>query len=47
MEEKTTERKDKMEKFKELMKKEVPTLWGGIVIGLLVLILLLIIMLMK
>ena len=37
---------DKFEKFKELMKKEVPTLWGGIIIGALTLIFLLIIILM-
>lgn len=43
MESKST---DKFEQFKKLMKKEVSTLWGGIIIGALTLIFLLIIILM-
>lgn len=37
---------DKFEKFKELMKKEVSTLCGGIIIGAVTLIFLLVIILM-
>ena len=47
MEGKQTEKKDRVAEFKELMKKEVPTLWGGIIIGAVALVFLLIIILMR